>query len=57
MGPVPAPIAFLRGRYRWQITLLSASRPALHRVLDQIEKAGLPTGIKRKLDIDPYDML
>ncbi|MBN1184900.1 MAG: hypothetical protein JXB49_21625, partial [Bacteroidales bacterium] len=57
MGPVPAPISFLRGSHRRQITLLSESRPALHRVVDQIEKVKIPTGIKRKIDIDPYDML
>jgi len=57
MGPVPAPIAFLRGSHRRQITLLSENRRALHRVVDEIEKVKIPAGIKRKIDIDPYDML
>jgi primosomal protein N' (replication factor Y) len=61
LGPVPAPIAKIKGRYRWQMLLKGENSRILH------QAAGLILGIKKSLvqgtgvqiilDVDPVDML
>ncbi len=58
LGPVPAPLAFLRDRHRHRL-LLKASRktrvqPLIRLWLDKIK---IPRGIKVKVDINPYNFL
>ena len=58
LGPAPAPIARLRNRYRWQILLKGANRPAL---LAAARRAAalVPRGRGTRIhvDVDPYNML
>ena len=61
LGPAPAPIARLRGRFRWQL-LLRASTPAhlkeLCRRLMTTQIEGVPKkGVKLSVDVDPENML
>jgi primosomal protein N' (replication factor Y) len=60
LGPVPAPIAHLRGRHRWQILVKSAAaepmRAAVRRALEELE-AGPRSGIKYDVDVDPIEMV
>ncbi len=58
-GPTPAPLSMLRNRFRWALLLTSADRPPLHRLLDALEAAELPSGPDARwlLDVDPYDFL
>ncbi|MEN6520619.1 MAG: primosomal protein N' [Armatimonadota bacterium] len=57
LGPVPAPVARLRGRYRWHVLLRSPDRDALAKVVRESLDA-LPS-IRRgvTVDIDPASML
>ncbi len=57
LGPAPAPIYRLRGRFRRRILLKSPSRSDLRRLvtawLDRREKAA---NVRQTIDIDPVDM-
>jgi primosomal protein N' (replication factor Y) len=61
LGPVEAPIARIKGRYRWQMLIKCPSGEALHYILNQIE--GRCEGLERRYavrivtDVDPYQML
>ncbi len=59
LGPAPAPIARLRGRYRHRFLLRSADRRALRRVAAAIA-ARIDEGLspaRASIDIDPVSML
>lgn len=61
LGPAPAPLAKLHGRYRWQLLLKSGDLGILHgfarALLDGHNKASSSTAIKLSLDVDPENML
>jgi primosomal protein N' (replication factor Y) len=61
LGPAPAPLAKLHGRFRWQLLLKSANLGALHGfagVLLAAHKASASgSSIKLSLDVDPENML
>ncbi|QWC56040.1 primosomal protein N' [Erythrobacter sp. 3-20A1M] len=58
LGPAPAPLALLRGRYRYRL-LINARRSA--RVQDAIRAwlgpLDLPRGVRVSVDIDPYSFV
>jgi len=56
-GPAPAPIEYLRKRYRWHIMMTSKDRNSLHRALGSIENMNRPSNVRLKIDVDPYNML
>lgn len=58
LGPSPAPLMKLRGRFRWQLLLKAPERPALHRLLSRIRRTYLPpSGIRFQIDVDPVDLM
>ncbi len=58
LGPAPAPLAKVRGRYRRQILLKSASRADMKKVLTGFQALWNPSRIIRtNVDIDPVDTL
>ena len=58
LGPAPAPIARLRGRYRYRLLLKSADRKALRAVAAHVSQHLEQSGRARaSLDIDPVGML
>ena len=60
LGPAPAPLPRLAGRYRWQVLLRSLRSSALDQVLRAFlrEKSRLvPSGISVTLDRDPEELL
>ena len=63
LGPAPAPLARLRGRHRWRITLKDRDTRRLHAVarhaLEQLEspEGRLAPGVQLAVDVDPYDVL
>ncbi len=57
MGPAPAPISLLRNTYRWHVILTSKDRGKLHAALDRLERMQTPSGVRVKIDVDPYTML
>ena len=58
LGPAPAPIAKLRGRYRWQILLKGKKTQSLLRLAGQA-KTALPGSrhVRLHIDVDPHNML
>lgn len=59
MGPVPAPLACLKGRYRWYFLLKSYGRRPLAELLAALRRSfGNTTGggVSLGLDIDPVSM-
>jgi primosomal protein N' (replication factor Y) len=56
-GPVPAPLARLRGRTRWQIWLRSADRHALRRVARSLTTSEVAGKVRVGLDVDPISAL
>jgi primosomal protein N' (replication factor Y) len=59
LGPAPAPIAMIRGRYRYRILLQARSRPPLRRVLAQLAEPvdKVKGGVRASFDVDPVHML
>ncbi|HWK40901.1 MAG TPA: primosomal protein N' [Croceibacterium sp.] len=58
LGPAPAPMSLLRGRYRYRL-LLNARRSAeLQRVIrDWLGALNFPQGVRVSVDIDPYSFV
>ena len=59
LGPAPAPIGRLRGRYRFQLLVRHREWRRVREVLRRVQEtaAGLPAGIRASVDANPYDML
>lgn len=58
LGPTPAPLSYLRGRYRWRLLLKTPKEMAPQALLkDWLGKIRLPHSLKLHLDIDPYSFL
>jgi primosomal protein N' (replication factor Y) (superfamily II helicase) len=58
VGPAPAPLAKLRGDYRFHLQMQSADREALHTQLASLRSAfEPPEGVQWAIDVDPVDML
>jgi primosomal protein N' (replication factor Y) len=58
LGPSPCPLSRLRGKSRFQILLKSPQRPALRRLLPQLENLArqISKGVVLTIDVDPLDM-
>jgi primosomal protein N' (replication factor Y) len=58
LGPAPAPLALLRGRYRYRL-LLNARRSAeVQKVIrDWLGALSFPQGVRIAVDIDPYSFV
>ncbi len=55
LGPAPAPIYMLRGRYRYRLLLKTAKNIMIQDVLKQwLKRVNIPTSIRVEVDIDPY---
>ncbi|MDD2336163.1 MAG: primosomal protein N' [Geobacteraceae bacterium] len=58
LGPAPAPLAKVRGRFRWQILLKARNRTELKRLLHTFQRNWKPPRILRTIiDVDPVDTL
>jgi primosomal protein N' (replication factor Y) len=61
MGPVEAPIARLKGKYRWQLLVKSRNVGLMRHFLARCEnhwnKRFRRTGVRLSIDIDPYNMV
>jgi len=58
LGPAPAPMSLLRGRYRYRF-LINARRSAnlQHTITRWIERHAFPPGIRIGIDVDPYSFV
>lgn len=58
LGPAPAPIYMIRGRYRWRILVKAPRNYNLQRFLKLwLRSVKLPSSMRLKIDIDPYNFL
>lgn len=59
LGPSPAPIERLRGRYRFRVLLRAKERPALHAVARVVQTAAQKADrhVRIGIDIDPVQLL
>jgi primosomal protein N' (replication factor Y) len=58
LGPAPAPMALLRGRYRRRLLLKTTKKINIQRViLDWLALADVPKKARVQIDIDPYSFL
>jgi primosomal protein N' (replication factor Y) len=57
MGPVPAPLARIANRNRFQLMLLAPKRTQLHAALRRLQIPKVPYTLRWSIDIDPYDSL
>ncbi|GIW40630.1 MAG: hypothetical protein KatS3mg076_1207 [Candidatus Binatia bacterium] len=61
LGPAPAPLERLRGRYRWRVLLRARTRASLRsaaaRVLEDLAAPARRAGVRLAVDVDPHHML
>jgi primosomal protein N' (replication factor Y) len=61
LGPAPAPLARLRGKFRWHLLLKGANWQTLHSLSRHLKelsgKPPFPRGVKMTVDVDPENML
>ncbi len=55
VGPTPAPLARLRGKWRVHLLLLAPTRPPLRDALAAISALAVPRGVHRVVDVDPQN--
>ena len=59
LGPAPAGLAKLKGRFRWQILIKSYGRPPLLALLNHLRQSWAPSPkskVDLTLDIDPANL-
>jgi len=57
LGPAPATLEKLRGRYRWQVMLRTPKFEAMRRILEEKLphfEGQLPSGVTLHVDVDPF---
>ncbi|MFQ5931057.1 MAG: primosomal protein N' [Nitrospiraceae bacterium] len=61
LGPIPSPVAKIRGRHRWQLLVKSvdatAARATVKATLDELEAKNWKRGLKFEVDVDPVEMM
>ena len=57
MGPIPAPMARVAKRARFQLIIIAQSRPLLHRLLASIGQPKTHSSLRWSIDVDPYDAM
>ena len=55
LGPAPAPLALLRGKYRYRLLLQTAKQIKIQQVLRHwLSSVSLPASVRIQTDVDPY---
>ncbi len=57
IGPAEAPLARIRGRYRWQLLLKGRDSQSLHTFVHDLLAPPLPAGIEALADVDPMNFM
>jgi primosomal protein N' (replication factor Y) len=57
IGPAEAPIARIKGRYRWQLLLFGKESHTLHALASDILAGAKQTGLDIKVDVDPMNFM
>lgn len=60
LGPVPAPVARLRGQYRWRVLVKAAAgteaRELIRRTVEKLSPQVKKKTVKLEVDVDPVDL-
>lgn len=55
LGPTPAPLALLRGKYRYRLLLQTGRNVKIQAVLQNwLSRVSLPSSVRVQTDVDPY---
>ncbi|PCJ39548.1 MAG: primosomal protein N', partial [Alphaproteobacteria bacterium] len=58
LGPVPAPMSFLRGKHRFRLLIKADKKVKLQKIMGQwLSSCPLERGVSLQVDIDPYSFL
>jgi primosomal protein N' (replication factor Y) len=57
IGPMEAPLAKVRGRYRWQLLLRGKQVRALHAFVRQLVEGADASGCEIRVDVDPMNFM
>ena len=58
LGPAPAPLSLLRGRYRHRLLLKAQRSVNVQRVVrDWLAGLKLPSAVRVNVDVDPYSFM
>lgn len=58
LGPAPAPLALLRGRFRYRLLVMSGRDAPLHPWLRQwLAAVALPSAVRLQVDVDPQSFM
>ncbi|KPF93584.1 primosomal protein N' [Novosphingobium sp. AAP83] len=58
LGPAPAPLSLLRGRYRYRLLINARRSTELQRVIREwLDQLRFPPGVRVAVDIDPYSFV
>ena len=58
LGPAPAPLALLRGRYRYRLLINARRSVQLQQIIRKwLDKLSFPQGVRVGVDIDPYSFV
>jgi primosomal protein N' (replication factor Y) len=58
LGPAPAPLTLLRGRYRYRLLLKASRTTPVQRLLrDWLARVRSSAGVRIQVDVDPYSFL
>ncbi|MDR1910469.1 MAG: primosomal protein N' [Holosporales bacterium] len=58
LGPIPAPLSHLKGRYRWRVLIRAVRQASLVEFLNKwCQCAPLPTTCRLEVDVDPISFL
>ncbi len=57
LGPAPAPLSRIRGKYRWQLLLRAREHGPLQRVARALQRSVVVGGVELLADVDPVALL
>jgi len=58
LGPAPAPLALLRGKYRYRLLVKAEAKLSLQKILPPwLDSVRIPNPIRLKIDVDPYSFV
>ncbi|WP_068073025.1 primosomal protein N' [Novosphingobium lentum] len=58
LGPAPAPLSLLRGRYRYRLLINARRSTELQRIIREwLDELNFPQGVRVGVDIDPYSFV
>ena len=58
LGPAPAPITFLRGKFRYRFLIKSSREINIQKVIrNWLKNIKIPSNVKLTVDIEPYSFL